>query len=65
MRSLLSATPSGGGAKCKKLSQRLGAGKEVLIRPATLAYGEEKEIEHGNGTSSQLVAEAQKVFLSV
>ena len=37
MRSLLSATPSGGGAKCKKLSQRLRACKEVLIRPATLA----------------------------
>ena len=37
MRSLLSATPSGGGAKYKKLSQRLRAFKEVLIRPATLA----------------------------
>ncbi|CAN0340703.1 unnamed protein product [Ascophyllum nodosum] len=37
MRLLLSATPSGGGAKCKKLSQRLRACKEVLIRPATLA----------------------------
>ena len=37
MKSLLSATPSGGGAKCKKLSQRLRACQEVLIRPATLA----------------------------
>ncbi|CAN0244044.1 unnamed protein product [Ascophyllum nodosum] len=37
MRSLLSATPSGGGSKCKKMSQRLRACQEVLIRPATLA----------------------------
>ncbi|CAN0269820.1 unnamed protein product [Ascophyllum nodosum] len=37
MRSLISATPSGKGAECKELLERLRVCKEVLTRPATLA----------------------------
>ncbi|CAN0037347.1 unnamed protein product [Ascophyllum nodosum] len=37
MKSLLSATPSGTGAQCKKLLERLKTCKDILVRPPTLA----------------------------